>query len=93
MIIHRWNFNAGLCLGKHVWVHHNASERTILHESGHYMQWRKLRLLYWLVIAVPSFLHACAYAVAQKIVGHVPWNYYSFYTESWADRLGGINRG
>ena len=42
--------------------------------------------LYLLVIGLPSFIHAATW---KDRPGR---DYYAFYTERWADRLGGVTR-
>lgn len=56
------------------------------HEYGHVKQSRILGPLYLFVIGIPSLLWACWY---RK---HKRGSYYAFYTEKWADRLGGVIR-
>lgn len=64
----------------------------IKHEYGHTMQSKKLLVFYLPVIGIPSLLWNKlfqGYRVRNKI------SYYSFYTESWANELGGykVKRG
>ncbi len=77
--------SGSISLGKFILLcetHHN-NEITIKHEYGHYIQSLLLGPLYLLVIGIPSFLWA-----------NVFWNgksdYYSFYTEKWANKLGDV---
>lgn len=64
-------------------VNHESTRR---HEFGHTRQSRMLGPLYLIIIGIPSLLWA------------IWWNpdrgcsYYIFYTEKWADRLGGVIR-
>ena len=81
-VIHRLPVRWGLCLGRHIIVGYNASYRTLRHEYGHYLQYKKLGPLYWFIIGIPSLLHAVVWTVCGK-----RWNYYRFFTEAWADRL------
>ena len=59
------------------------------HEEGHRKQSKMLGPLYLPVIFIPSlvwdFLHSHVRELWTK-------DYYSFYTEKWADRLGGVKR-
>ena len=63
--------------------------KTILHTEGHRKQSRILGPLYLLVIGVPSLiwgvLRTCFKYFRKK-------DYYSFYTEKWADKLAGVER-
>lgn len=83
-IVHRLNVSWGICFGKHIVVGVNAAEKVLRHEYGHYLQWCKLGLLYYIVIGIPSLIHAIAWTLAKK-----KWDYYNFYTEAWANELAG----
>lgn len=62
------------------------------HEYGHALQSRLLGPAYLLVVGVPSTMRV-AYAGAQWLVTRQPWEgYYDGFPESWADRLGGVDR-
>ena len=70
----------------------SRDEKTIRHEGiGHPRQSRMLGPLYLLVIGLPSLLHAAFNGVLNCCDRH-PEGYYHFYTEKWADRLGGVKR-
>lgn len=58
------------------------------HEYGHCIQSLYLGWLYLLVIGIPSFLWANVFYPPV----HRRCSYYSFYTERWADKLGGVVR-
>lgn len=58
---------------------------TILHEYGHCRQSRYLGWLYLPIVGLSSWLHN----LFCKCTDH---DYYDFWTEKWADRLGGITR-
>lgn len=64
-------------------------EKTILHTKGHGKQSRILGPLYLLVIGLPSViwkaLRTCFKYFRKK-------DYYSCYTEKWADKLAGVER-
>ena len=81
--------SGGIALGRYIIVRDVLKDytgRTERHELGHSRQSRVLGWLYLPVIGLPSLLWA------------VWWNedrnrsYYSFYTEKWADKLGGVER-
>lgn len=73
------------------WLSRPADRRwmTISHEWGHTRQSLYLGPLYLIVIGIPSFLWA---NVIYPVWGHRHHTYYWFFTESWADRLGGVKR-
>ena len=79
----------GISLGRYVflsWV--QAGDRsTVFHELGHCRQSRMLGPLYLIVIGLPSLLWAW---LGDRIAPDK--SYYWFYTEKWADRLGGVKR-
>lgn len=79
----------GISLGYYVIVSRHASETTVLHEWGHTRQSLMLGWLYFLIIGIPSFGWATSRTLFPALKKR---NYYSFYTEKWADRLAGIKR-
>lgn len=81
------SMNGGISLGNFVYVSYNLSksEPHVMHElDGHTKQSKMLGPLYLLVIGIPSILWA-AFRNKQK---HP--NYYSFYTEKWANKCANI---
>ncbi len=79
----------GISLGRYIIVAASVKDytgRTEWHEYGHSRQSMFLGPLYLLVVGLPSLLWA---AVWQP--GHGS-SYYDFYTEAWADKLGGVDR-
>lgn len=62
---------------------------TRKHEDGHRRQSKMLGPLYLIVIGLPSLIWATLHSYVKRL-GAV--DYYSFYTEKWADRLGGVKR-
>ena len=83
-------FPGGVTLGEYIFVG-TRQDLTVRHEFGHVMQSRYLGPLYLLVIGLPSLLHAWLNGAIGCCDRH-PEGYYHFYTESWADRLGGVKR-
>ena len=79
----------GISLGRYIIVSQFASERTVMHEYGHCLQSRRLGWLYLLVIGLPSIIWAGLYGSVVKSTKN---GYYRWYTEKWADRLGGVER-
>lgn len=81
------NMKGGISLGSFSFVSpYNADKPAVVaHESvGHVKQSHILGPLYLLIIGLPSILWAALY----KTLGYK--NYYIFYTESWANKLAGI---
>ena len=79
----------GISLGKYVIMRDVFKDYRMgdeQHELGHSIQSRYLGPLYLVVIGLPSLLWACWWNEDRNR------DYYSFYTERWADRLGGVNR-
>ena len=88
-MVTRWRYSSGVSLGQFIFVSKNAGEPTIKHEYGHTRQSMLLGPLYLLVIGLPSIIWAgCFDNYRQK---HNK-SYYDFYTESWADKLGSVER-
>ena len=78
----------GISLGRYVVINtYQCNPVTIRHELGHCRQSRMLGPLYLLVVGLPSLLWA---ALHEKVAPGR--SYYWFYTERWADRLGGVER-
>lgn len=72
----------GISLGDYIIVNtHNTV--VIRHEYGHSIQSVRLGWLYLVVVGLPSLLWN---------IFHGERDYYSFYTEKWADKLGGVKR-
>lgn len=75
----RWG---AVTLGMFVFVDDYWDGNTLDHEWGHTIQNIILGPLFPFVVGLPSLIHA---AVCKG-------DYYAFYTERWADRLGGVKR-
>lgn len=76
-------------LGMFIFVTNIKHEETIMHEYGHTRQSMLLGPLYLLVIGLPSFIWAGCFDNYRSKHNK---SYYDFYTESWADKLGGVER-
>jgi len=80
----------GLSLGNFIFTTCNMEKeqiensRLIKHEFGHALQSALLGPLFLIVIGLPSVIWAGCFAGWRRKHNK---NYYSFYTESWADRL------
>ena len=62
---------------------------TIRHEYGHTKQSKYLGWLYLIVIGIPSITYVGLRRISPKLKRK---NYYKFYTEAWADKLGDVHR-
>ena len=89
-----WNVRGGVSLGRYIFVPFTTQDPTshevqeyIKHEYGHTVQSKYLGWLYLVGIGLPSIIWAGCFDRyrAKKSV-----SYYAFYTERWADRLGGV---
>ena len=80
------NMHGGISLGNFVYFRPPLYKNMLLHEYGHCLQSRLLGPFYLIVIGLPSLLWALWWHPGRRV------DYYSFYTERWADRLGGVNR-
>lgn len=81
------NLSSGsISLGKYLLIckGHSSNTQIIKHEYGHQKQSFILGPLYLLVIGLPSLLWANIFWNPKK------HNYYWFYTESWANKLGNV---
>lgn len=86
--------SGGVTLGNYIFIHDYAMHfakgqrqtNTEKHEYGHTIQSKILGPLYLFVIGIPSIVHAAIHD--DKKHG----SYYHFYTEKWADKLGGVKR-
>ena len=87
--VYIWKSVKGLSLGDYIFVHEGVNEDFINHEKGHQKQSRILGPLYLFVIAIPSLLWAAFGLGYRKKYNK---SYYWFYTEAWADKLGGVER-
>ena len=78
------NMRGAISLGCFIFLSEISAkkEATIQHEAGHVKQSHMLGWLYLFVIGIPSICWA-AFGSSDKC-------YYSFYTERWANKLGGV---
>lgn len=85
---YEWNLFSGISLGSYIFLNRLADDSSVSHEKGHQIQSAYLGPLYLLIIGLPSFIWCALHtytALSNK-------DYYSFYTESWADKLGKVTR-
>ena len=95
-ILYSERMRGGISLGRFIilpWKYRYNSfsyvRDAISHEYGHTRQSLRLGWLYLVVIGLPSLLWAWAHSTFKRLQ---EVDYYSFYTEAWADRLGGVKR-
>ena len=60
-----------------------------MHEKGHRQQSKWLGPLYLIVIGIPSIIWATLHSFCKPIS---KIDYYWFYPEKWADKIGGVKR-
>lgn len=79
--------HGGISLGSYILLKTGSgTEINLKHEWGHTRQSRILGPFYLFVIGIPSLLKAASF---KENWGE---SYYDFYTEKWADKLGGVQR-
>lgn len=89
------DFPGGISLGRYIlirdvsWWPEYQDEMT-KHEFGHCVQSKYFGWLYLPVVGICSGLHALTYKWRMKL-GWIK-NYYDYWTEKWADTLGGVKR-
>lgn len=94
-VLYCWQWPGGLSLDGHIflpfeWVDDDMWKQDyIKHEYGHTIQSHLLGPLYLLIIALPSLIWCWLGKKYRKNSGK---SYYWFYTEKWADKLGGVRR-
>jgi hypothetical protein len=78
----------GISLGRYIILNgmYTTDFNTWYHERGHSIQSMILGPLYLPVIGLPSLLWAAWWNAGRNV------SYYRFYTERWADKLGGVQR-
>jgi hypothetical protein len=78
----------GVSFGPIIIVWEGAGEQTERHELGHSRQSLLLGPLYLLAVGLPSL----AMNLASRRSPRIAAGYYRRWPESWADRLGGVDR-
>lgn len=87
-----YNIKAGsVSLGTFIMLceSHKNNPTVLKHEQGHTKQSFILGWLFLIVIGLPSIIWAGCFDAYRK-KNNI--SYYSFYTEKWADKLGGVER-
>lgn len=78
------SYNFGLALGRIIVTSYKIPKINLNHEIGHFRQSLILGSLYFLLIGIPSLVRAIIFIYNPR------FNYYYFYSEAWADELGGV---
>lgn len=81
-------FRGGISLGQYIIMGYYYEEK-IKHEWGHCIQSKMLGPLYLLVIGLPSLIWCWLHGT---LIPRDKVSYFWFYTEKWADKLGGVER-
>lgn len=89
--VYRWKHKKGhsISLGKYIFMYQPSDIETLKHEYGHTVQSKILGPLYLIVIGIMSAIWCNCCEGYRKKTGR---SYYWFYTEAWADKLGGVER-
>ena len=97
-ILYSERMRGGISLGRFIilpWRYREAYgkgsyiEKTHQHKYGHTRQSLYLGWLYLIAIGLPSLVWAWLHSSFKCFSGI---SYYDFFTEKWADRLGGVKR-
>ena len=88
IIIVNFVLPSAMSLGDYIFINPMSSQRTIQHEYGHSKQSELLGPLYLVIIGIPSVLHNIIHHLCNKV--GIKWDYYKFYTEYYANKLGGL---
>ena len=83
-----WPLLSAISLGNYRFVNKYSQISVAYHEYGHTKQSKMLGPLYLFVIGIPSIVWCIIHTYVPYIYSR--WSYYAFYTESWANKLGGI---
>lgn len=90
--LYYWKWQGGMSLSNRIFVSFEWLDGSkwqddyIKHEYGHSIQSKMLGPLYLFIIGLPSFLWAW---LGDNYRAKHNRSYYDFYTESWANKLGG----
>lgn len=91
--IYYWSLSGGMSLSNSIFVPFEWDKKKewqnkyVKHEYGHTKQSKYLGPLYLIVIGLPSLLWAW---LGEKYREKNDVSYYAFYTEKWANKLGGV---
>ena len=86
--VYKTQMRFGISLGQYIIVNEYVTEKTIKHEYGHTVQSYYLGPLYLIIVGLPS--------IVMNILSRVRIldnrRYYDRWPESWADKLGEVQR-
>ncbi len=91
--VYYWGWSGGMSLSDSIFVPFEWDKKKewqneyVKHEYGHTKQSKYLGPLYLIVIGLPSLLWAW---LGEKYREKNDISYYAFYTEKWANKLGGV---
>lgn len=86
----KWDNKYGsVSLGMFIFLDNDKDETLAAHEYGHSIQSLILGVFYMFVIGIPSF---CWAAFGSKYRTNHNKTYYEFYTESWANKIAGLDK-
>lgn len=86
-VVHVKGCWGAISLSRYIFADDQYYRSTMIkHEYGHTLQSKFLKPLYLPLVGIPSFLWNRLFKGYRK---RMKKSYYSFYTESWANRLGG----
>ena len=93
-VLYSSKMEGGISLGRYIvlsYYYRNLKQgsKILKHELGHTYQSMILGPLYLLVIGLPSVVWHWMHSSLKRFN---KLSYYSFYTEKWANRLGGVKR-
>ena len=91
-IVTHWNQGGSLGVGMFLFLGKTNDPRVLIHEFGHSVQSMILGPLFLPVMGIPSFLW-CNLLPCRKLRKEKGVNYYRFYPESTANRLGSLVTG
>jgi len=78
-------------IGNNVAKERANNSKLVNHEYGHSLQSLLFGPFYLLIIGLPSIIRLMFFSKRRKNRNHNK-NYYSFFTESWADKWGNVRR-
>lgn len=89
-------FPGGISLGRYILVQDCSwfpeyQEELVKHEFGHCIQSKYLGWFYLPIVGICSGIHSLTYKT--KMEAGTITGYYDYWTERWADKLGGVKRG
>ena len=96
--LYRWKLKGGMSLSNIIFIPFDFNDEQkkeiyyqnyVKHEYGHSIQSKYIGIFYLLIIGLPSIIWAGCFEKYRKKHNK---SYYDFYTERFADKLGGVER-